>query len=160
MSLIKRVCAYIVDYLIISILTIVISMLLYVFAIKETVVSNIFIIKFSLFFIDYKLTIFWLIYEIISIFLLTIFVFKNNGLTIGDKMLKLEIKSLKFKGIRLYFLRFAARELTIFFIQVFVFVNLIYMIIKKSINVVWYDDLLGINVKNICSEQKNIKDND
>ena len=147
---IKRWIAFLIDYMICAFLNIFIYTLLspiYRLFLNNQVNYNYMPkLEFTFLFRHYVIGITFRI----SVFLLVIatafFAYLSKGMSIGDKILNIKICSRKVFGIKFLLLRFTLRTITVFVFQLFVFINIIVMIIKKNVGVAWYDDLLGIEV--------------
>ena len=147
---IKRLIAFVIDFLIIELLTIVICIMLNIIIshltrsdFNTTFNSTMFFVQIKILNIDLKIGMFFVVYIFLSIYILALYTISHKNLTIGDRIMRIKITSKKFRNFEFLLLRFLFRNF--FFLYVFLFINIIYMIYKRNFNVVWYDSILGIN---------------
>lgn len=147
---IKRWIAFIIDYMICAFLNIFIYVFLspvYNIIFKRKLYYiNLPRVEFNFLFRHYIIGISFVTSFFLLVVATTFFAYLSNGMSIGDKIVNIKVYSNKFSGLKFLLLRFIFRMITVFVFQVFIYVNIIIMIMKKNINVAWYDDLLGIEV--------------
>ena len=154
----KRYLAYVIDFFIEGIIG---GFLFWLFCYVMSLISNsktsdlyfsflkAKVIKFNILGIAYRFGFNTIFALIVSVLFVSIFVYLNNGYTIGDKIMKIRIKSSKYSNMKFYLLRFFLRTFTITFILVFAIFNIICIFIYKRLDVCWYDKILGIEVIHI-----------
>lgn len=156
--LLKRLLAFLIDFVLLELMTIIICVILN-FIISSCTHSDfmtsfnaiMFPVQFNIFNGNFRIGMFFIVYEFLSVYLLALYTLNHQNLTIGDKIMKIKIVSNKFKSKKFLLLRFLFRNF--FFINVFIFINIIYIILKKSFNAIWYDDILGINVVDVTNNE-------
>ena len=144
--LLKRFSAFLIDYVIVNFLVIQIGILIHLIGFNIDY-KNFILIKFSVFFYNYNIGIMSVLSFLISIFFNTFVAKINKGQTIGDKLLNIHITSTKYYGLKLYYLRFFMRTITMFFFHIFLIINIVFLLFKKPISIIWYDDILCIEIK-------------
>ena len=150
---IRRLLALLLDIIIIGIITTFISFIInflisYFTKIDYNIVyaHTMFPFKVTLLNYTFKIGMPFIINKFISIVLLSLYAKKNRGMTLGDKILRIRVYSIKYSGVNFYLMRFLLRDF--FFFRIFRIINLVYMLVKKRIDVMWYDKFLGICVVN------------
>lgn len=154
----KRLLAFITDIMIIRLiaffLCIIVNYIIayftrfdYIYVYNKTMYP----LQFSVFGTTFRIGMYFIFGELMSIYFLALYAVKNQGLTFGDRKFNIRIDSYKYKGKKFYLLRFLLREISVMklFLIMSIVASLINMIIKRKTYVVWYDDILGITVKDI-----------
>ena len=154
----KRLLAFLTDIMIIRLIAFLFCILVnyviayftrldYIYVYNKTMYP----LQFSVYGITFRIGMYFIFGELMSIYFLALYTVRHQGLTLGDRKFNIRIDSHKYKGKKFYLLRFLLRELSVMnlFIIISIVASLINMIVKRKTYVVWYDDILGINVKDI-----------